>query len=113
MKMNAMTITAAAAVIALLFTVSSGIYHQGRLSNQVDQLATREEMHRLVSEEIHRSNNDLREEIHRNKNDLREEIRRSNWLLLHSLANHTHDADGNAIFSIPPGAEPAGESRPQ
>lgn len=102
MKMNAMTITAAAAVIALLFTVSSGIYHQGRLSNQVDQLATREEMHRLVSEEIHRSNNDLREEI-----------RRSNWLLLHSLANHTHDADGNAIFSIPPGAEPAGESRPQ
>ena len=36
------------------------------------------------------------------------EMRRSNQQLLHSLANHTHHENGNAVFTAPPGSEPSG-----
>ena len=90
MHMNAANIaamgTVMAVVITLLVIVGTGIHRLGELSNQVQQLATREEVRILVAEEI----------------------RRSNQQLFHALANHTHDADGDAVYSMPPGIEPTG-----
>ena len=83
MKLNPANITATVAVVMMLIAVSTGIYQLGVLSNQVENLSDQIE-------------------------DLREEMRRSNQQLLHSLANHTHDENGNAVFTIPPGSEPAG-----
>ena len=92
MKLNAANITAAVAVVMMLITAAAGIYQLGELSNKVDNLSEQIEL--------------LRDEMHRNNQELRDEMRRSNQQLLYSLANHTHDADGNAVFSVPPGMEP-------
>ena len=94
MRVNAGNITAAVAVVMMLITGAGGIYQLGELSNQVDNLSVQIEL--------------LREEMYRSNQELREEIWRSNQQLLYSLANHTHDADGNAVFTIPPGMEPTG-----
>lgn len=94
MKVNAGNITAAVAVVMMLIAAATGIYQLGQLSNQVNNLATQVDL--------------LREEMHRSNQELREEIRRSNQQILYSLANHTHDDDGNAVFTVPPGAEPTG-----
>ena len=83
MKLNATTVTAAVAVLTLLITMGTGMFYLGILSNRVENL----------SDEV---------------NKLREEIRRNNEQFLHLLDNHTHDADGNAIFTVPPSMEPAG-----
>lgn len=96
MKLNAANITAAVAVVMMLITAATGIYQLGRLSSQMDNLSAQLEL--------------LREEMLRNNLELREEMRRGNQQLLYSLANHTHDADGNAVFTTPPGMEPAGAS---
>lgn len=94
MKLNAANVTATVAVVMMLIAAATGIYQLGVLSNQVDNLSVQMEL--------------LREEMHRSNQELREEIRRSNQHLLYSLANHTHDADGNAVFTTPPGTEPTG-----
>ena len=102
MRINATNIaaigTVMAVAVALLAAVGSGIYQISELNSRVDhlsaeveQLATRDEVRILVAEEI----------------------RRSNRILLHSLANHKHDENGNALFTIPPGSEPTGENRQQ
>jgi len=96
MRLSAANITAGVAVVMMLIATATGIYQLGQLSNQVDNLAAQVD---LLSEEMHRSNQELSEEI-----------RRSNQQLLYSLANHTHDADGNAVFSVPPGTEPTGSN---
>jgi len=83
MKLNAANITATVAVVMMLIAAATGIYQLGVLSNQVENL----------SDQI---------------GDMREEMRRSNQQLLHSLANHTDDADGNDVFTVPPGTEPTG-----
>ena len=83
MKLNAANVTATVAVVMMLIATATGIYQLGQLSNQVDNLSVQIE-------------------------DLREEMRRSNQQLLHSLANHTHDENGNAVFTVPPGADPTG-----
>lgn len=97
MRVNAANIVATATVLAVVITllaiVGTGIFRLGELStqveqisNEVEQLPTREEVRILIAEEI----------------------RRSNQQLFHALANHTHDGDGNAVFTVPPGSEPAG-----
>ena len=88
MKLTAANITAAVAVVMMLIATATGIYQLGQLSNQVDNLSVQIDL-------------------------LREEMRRGNQQLLYSLANHTHDADGNAVFTIPPGMEPTGASPEQ
>lgn len=135
MQINAGNITAIVSVLALAITllaaVASGIYQISELSSRVDhlsaeveQLPTRDEVRILVVEEIRRSNAELRAEMRRDNEALRaeirrsneelyEEMRRSNQQLLHALANHTHDADGQALFTVPPGSEPFSEQRPQ
>jgi hypothetical protein len=83
MRVNAGNITAAVAVVMMLIAAATGIYQLGRLSNQVENLSVQIE-------------------------ELRAEMHRGNQQLLYSLANHTHDADGNAVFTVPPGMEPTG-----
>ena len=82
-----------AVVITLLVIVGTGISQLSAVSTRVEQLSreverlpTRDEVRMLVAEEI----------------------RRSNQQLLHALANHTHDENGNAVFTVPPGSEPTG-----
>ena len=99
MNLNAANITAAVAVVMMLIATATGIYQLGQLSNQVDNLSEQIEL--------------LREEMLRSNQELREEIRRSNQQLLYSLANHTHDEDGNAVFTTPPGMEPTGANPDQ
>ena len=90
MQLNAANIAAVgtvmAVVITLLVIVGTGIHRLGEINSQVEQLATREEVRILIAEEI----------------------RRSNQQLLHALSNHTHDENGNAVFTVPPGSDPTG-----
>ena len=120
-----------ALAVTLLAAVGGGIYQLGQLNSRVDhlsaeveQLPTHDEVRVLVAEENRRSDAEMRAEIHRIDTELRAEIRRSNeetiaelrrinQQLLHALANHTHDADGRALFTVPPGSEPHSESQPQ
>ena len=83
MKVNASTVATAVAVLTLLITIGTGMFYLGNLSNRVENLSV---------------------EI----DDLREEMRRNNEQYLRLLGNHTHDADGNAVFTVPPGVEPTG-----
>ena len=133
MKLNAPIITAIVATIALLATLASGMYQLGQLSNQVENLALqnaslREENRRDYAElreenrrdyeELRRDNAELRDEFRRDNAALRDELqrgdeamldelRRSVRQLLEALSNHTHNADGDAVFTLPPGSEPA------
>ena len=133
MKLNAPIVTAIVATIALLATLASGMYQLGQLSNQVENLALqnaslREENRRDYAElreenrrdyeELRRDNAELREEFRRDNAALRDELqrgdeamldelRRSVRQLLEALSNHTHNADGDAVFTLPPGSEPA------
>ena len=88
MNLNAANITAAVAVLMMLITAATGIYQLGKLSNQVENLSVQIE-------------------------ELREEMHRANQQLLYSLANHTHDENGNAVFTVPPGMEPTGANPDQ
>ena len=83
MKVHAGNITAAVAIVMMLIAAATGIYQLGKLSNQVENLSVQIE-------------------------ELREETHRGNQQILYSLANHTHDANGNAVFTTPPGMEPTG-----
>ena len=83
MKLNASTITTAVAVLTLLITIGTGMFYLGNLSDRVENLSVE-------------------------TGDIREEMRRNNEQFLHLLGNHTHDDDGNAVFTVPPGMEPTG-----
>ena len=122
MKLNAPIVTAIVATIALLATLASGMYQLGQLSNQVENLALQNaqlrEENRRDYEELRRDNAELREEFRRDNAELREELqrgdeaildelRRSVRQLLEALSNHTHNSDGDAVFTLPPGSEPA------
>ena len=83
MRLNTSTVATAVAVLTLLITIGTGMFYLGSLSNRLESLST---------------------EI----DDLREEMRRNNEQILRLLGNHAHDADGNAVFTVPPGMEPTG-----
>ena len=128
MKLNATTITAAVAVLAVLITLATGIYQLGRLSQQVANLSLQidqvREENRIQIDQAREENrvqidrvrveiDQIREENRRDNAALLEELRRSIRQLLDALGNHTHDTDGNPVFTIPPGSEPDIENRPQ
>ena len=128
MKLNTTTITAAVAVLAVLITLATGIYQLGRLSQQVANLSLQidqvreenriqidqaREENRIQIDRVRVEIDQIREENRRDNAALLEELRRSIRQLLDALGNHTHDADGNPVFTIPPGSEPDSENRPQ
>ena len=60
-----------------------------------------------LREEFRRDNAALRDELQRGDEAMLDELRRSVRQLLEALSNHTHNADGDAVFTLPPGSEPA------
>ena len=49
----------------------------------------------------------LRQEIAGSKDEVLREIRRSHQQSMLALVNHTHNANGQAVFTLPPETEPA------
>ena len=87
------------AVVAVISLIGGSLFWMGHISSRVDSL---EAGIRDTRMEIR----DLRTEIQDTREELLTEIRRSNQQILDALANHTHDADGNAVFRSPPVANP-------
>lgn len=48
---------------------------------------------------------ELRAEIEKSKSEVLQEIRRSHQQIMLAFANHTHNADGQAVFTLPPDTE--------
>ena len=83
------------AVVAVISLIGGSLYWMGYVSNQVVALEKRVQR---LEVEVRDSRNELRTEIQTTRQELLEEIRRSNGEMLEALYNHTHDADGNAVF---------------
>ena len=86
------------AVVAVISLIGGSLYWMGYVSNQVVALEKRVQR---LEVEVRDSRNELRTEIQTTRQELLDEIRRSNDEMLEALYNHTHDADGNAVFRRP------------
>ena len=82
------------AVVAVISLIGGSLYWMGHVSARVDSLD-------VQLGELRVEIRDLRTEIQTTRQELLEEIRRSNGEMLEALYNHTHDADGNAVFRRP------------
>ena len=95
---NAQTIVAIAAVLTFLVIAlvpaASGLYWLVQLNGKVDYLQAELEDTQV---EIH----DIRQEIQDTRRELLVAIEQSENRILDALANHSHDAQGNAIFTRP------------
>ena len=91
------------AVVAVISLIGGSLFWMGYISSQVVAL---EEKVLDLEVEIRDTRNELRTEIQTTRRELLEEIRRSNQQMLEALYNHTHDADGNAVFRRPPSENP-------
>ena len=60
-----------------------------------------------LRQEIADTKTELRQEIADAKDEVVREIRRSHQQLILALVNHTHNANGQAVFTLPPETEPA------
>ena len=74
--------------------------------------ANKEELRREIAankeelrSEIVSAESRLRSEIDKAKNEVLQEIRRSHQQIIIAVANHTHNADGQAVFTLPPDTE--------
>ena len=59
-----------------------------------------------LRQEISDAKDELRQEITTAKDEVLREIRRSHQQLVLTLVNHTHNANGQAVFTLPPETEP-------
>ena len=59
-----------------------------------------------LRQEIDNVKIELRQEIGAAKDEVLQEIRRSHQQLILALVNHTHNANGQAVFTLPPETEP-------
>ena len=59
-----------------------------------------------LRQEISDAKDELRQEITTAKDEVLREIRRSHQQLVLTLVNHTHNANGQAVFTVPPETEP-------
>ena len=95
---NAQTIVAIAAVLTFLVIAlvpaASGLYWLVQLNGKVDYLQAELEDTQV---EIH----DIRQEIQDTRRELLVAIEQSENRILDALANHSHDEQGNAIFTRP------------
>ncbi len=94
------------AVVAVIGWVGGNLYWTGYIYGQLDGLETDTPGIRTEIRDTRMEIRDLRTEIQDTREELLTEIRRSNQQILNALANHTHDADGNAVFRSPPVASP-------
>ena len=93
------------AVVAVISLIGGSLFWMGYISSQVVALEEKvldlEVEIRDTRKELRTEMQILREEIQITRTELLEEIRRSNKQMLEALYNHTHDADGNAVFRKP------------
>ena len=105
-------VIAVTAVLTLVAVVIAGIFWLGELSSDVEQnqqsiVEVRQDIEDLrqeikdVRDELRQEIADTRREILAALEDTNQEIKDSNRRMLDALANHTHDEDGNAIFTRP------------
>ena len=109
-------VIAVAAVLTLVAVVIAGIFWLGEINSDVErnQQATVEVKQEVkeVRQELKQDIEDLRDELRHEIavtrqeilaaiEDTNQEIKDSNRRMLEALANHTHDEDGNAIFTRP------------
>ena len=86
------------AVVAVISLIGGSLFWMGYISSQVDALETEVQN---TGQELRTEIQILREELRITRQELLDEIRRSNDEMLEALYNHTHDADGNAVFRRP------------
>ena len=123
---NAQTIIAIAAVLTFLVIAlvpaASGLYWLVQLNGKVDYLQaeledTQVEIHDIrqevqdIRQEVYdtrqevqdtrREVDDIRQEVQDSRRELLVAIEQSENRILDALANHSHDAQGNAIFTRP------------
>ena len=74
----------------------------------------RQEVHDVRQEvhDVRQEVNDLRQEVQDTRRKLLIAIEQSEQRILDALANHTHDEEGNAVFTRPVRASARSESRP-
>ncbi len=60
-----------------------------------------------LRQEISDTEGRLRQEIAGSRDEILQDIRRSHRQMMLALANHTHSANGQAVFTLPPETEPA------
>ena len=102
---NAQTIIAIAAVLTFLVIAlvpaASGLYWLVQLNGKVDYLQaeledTQQEVHDLGQEV-----QDTRQEVQDTRRELLAAIEQSENRIIDALINHSHDEQGNAIFTRP------------
>ena len=116
---NAQTIIAIAAVLTFLVIAlvpaASGLYWLVQLNGKVDYLQaeledTQVEIHDIRQEvqdirqevqDTRQEVDDIRQEVQDSRRELLVAIEQSENRILDALANHSHDAQGNAIFTRP------------
>lgn len=90
-----------AAVVPLAFRIGRLPTREEHTALQKEVTANKEEL----KAEIANAEERLRADIEKSKNEVLQEIRRSHQQIMLALANHTHNADGQAVFSFPPDTE--------
>lgn len=90
-----------AAVVPLAFRIGRLPTREEHTALQKEVTANKEEL----KAEIANAEERLRAEIAKSKNEVLQEIRRSHQQIMLALANHTHNADGQAVFTLPPDVE--------
>ena len=105
-----MSVAAIVAVIAgaslgitLIVLLVRGIFHLGKLVNRVENLESRFDTLEARFERLEARFGRLEDKfdvLAASVNEMRLEVQQTNRILV-GLANHTHDADGRTVFTIP------------
>ena len=90
-----------AAVVPLAFRIGRLPTREEHTALQKEVTANKEEL----KAEIASAEERLRAEIEKSKNEVLQEVRRSHQQIMLALANHTHDDNGQAVFTLPPDVE--------
>ena len=113
-----------ATLAASIGTVAYLAFRVGRLPTRAEHNALRDELRQEFKTEMAQLRQDMRAEMAQLRQDmraemaqlrqdmrdemsqLRDDFRRSHHQLILTLAHHTHQEDGQAIFTLPPDTEP-------
>lgn len=101
-----------AAVVPLTFRIGRLPTREEHTALQKEVTANKEELKAEIANaesrlraEIANTEEKLRAEIEKSKNEVLQEIRRSHQQTMLALAHHTHNENGQAVFTLPPDVE--------
>lgn len=101
-----------AAVVPLAFRIVRLPTREEHIALQKEVTANKEELKAEIANaearlrtEIANAEERLRAEIDKAKNEVLREVRRSHQQIMLALVNHTHDDNGQAVFTLPPDVE--------